>query len=154
MGASFGSQRDLVFLHLKSQKTFRFPQSNGDVFAFSSLTNKAFQHGIPQESSHTVSPRFSVIVWGRRRTLNKRNASQQEMNAERYMRRGVKSLKNHSVTQNVLNPKIGVSLGNEQMLLIIELFIKEQQENVEKKEKILSELLRGRVQSGWAHLKL
>ena len=39
MGASFGAQRALSFLHEPSASSFEFPQKNGDVFAFSSEVN-------------------------------------------------------------------------------------------------------------------
>ncbi|KAL6072074.1 Fe2OG dioxygenase domain-containing protein [Balamuthia mandrillaris] len=72
MGASFGATRQLVFLHPPSGMTFEFPQVNGDVFAFNSEVNRRFQHGLPK-SKNNVGPRFSVIAWGRRRTINERN---------------------------------------------------------------------------------
>jgi hypothetical protein len=51
-----------------------FPQSNGDVFAFDSEINNRFEHGVPKASSKTASgPRFSIIAWGRRRSMNVRN---------------------------------------------------------------------------------
>ena len=81
MGASFGAQRALSFLHEPSASSFEFPQKNGDVFAFSSEVNAAMQHGVPRLSGHeqfVVNPRFSVIAWGRRRSLNPRNSAASE----------------------------------------------------------------------------
>jgi hypothetical protein len=78
MGASFGAPRALSFLHESSASSFEFPQKNGDVFAFSSEVNAAMKHGVPQLSGQeqfAVNPRFSIIAWGRRRSLNARNSS-------------------------------------------------------------------------------
>ena len=63
LGVSFGYSRDLVFLHEKSGKKFRFPQDNGDIFGFDSDVNKLFMHGVPK-SNRKVGPRFSIIIWG------------------------------------------------------------------------------------------
>mmetsp|Transcript_25162 Transcript_25162/g.54774 ORF Transcript_25162/g.54774 Transcript_25162/m.54774 type:complete len:428 (-) Transcript_25162:204-1487(-) len=73
VGASFGASRELEFLHPQSGQKFAFPQNNGDIFAFTSEVNKRFQHGVPKARKTNVGPRFSVIAWGRRRTLNERN---------------------------------------------------------------------------------
>lgn len=66
MGASFGYSRELVFLHEESKRNFKFPQNNGDLFAFGSETNKLFMHGVPK-SQRKVGPRFSIIAWGIRK---------------------------------------------------------------------------------------
>lgn len=66
-------ERALVFEHRESKEQFRFPQHNGDVFAFTDAVNQHFVHGVPRESRsksvgawrHTPG-RISVIVWGRR----------------------------------------------------------------------------------------
>lgn len=80
MGASFGCQRKLTFLHPSSGQMFDFPQQNCDIFAFTSEANKAFQHGVPKaKHGAKAGPRFSVIAWGRRRTLNERNAASEEI---------------------------------------------------------------------------
>ena len=76
MGASFGGSRELIFLHEPSGNTFTFPQNNGDVFAFTSEVNKRFKHGVPKAKSNN-DPRFSIIAWGRRRTINSRNGAGQ-----------------------------------------------------------------------------
>jgi len=73
IGASFGEERALVFEHRESKEQFRFPQHNGDVFAFTDAVNQHFVHGVPRASRsksvgawrHTPG-RISVIVWGRR----------------------------------------------------------------------------------------
>jgi hypothetical protein len=46
MGASFGGTRELIFKHVGSGVCFTFPQADGDVFAFDSIVNKQFQHGV------------------------------------------------------------------------------------------------------------
>lgn len=79
VGASFGSQRSLEFAHVKSGIKFCFPQANGSIFAFNSLVNKTFTHGVPAEPKGAVGPRISIIVWGRRRSLNKVNACASEL---------------------------------------------------------------------------
>jgi hypothetical protein len=77
VGVSFGSTRELSFRHEVSGQTFSFPQTNGDVFAFDSDVNRAFTHGVPKLKgrSEKVGPRFSIIAWGRRRTLNASNSA-------------------------------------------------------------------------------
>ena len=75
MGASFGDTRKLEFQHPSSGAAFSFPQRNGDIFAFTSVTNKLFQHGVPRHPKPaSCGPRISIIAWGRRRTLNERNS--------------------------------------------------------------------------------
>jgi len=46
---------------------FAFPQSNGDVFAFTEPVNSAFQHCVPRcpGGASAAGPRISVILWGR-----------------------------------------------------------------------------------------
>lgn len=78
MGASFGSERELAFLHVASQAQFSFPQANGDVFAFDGVVNTSFQHGVPR-STKACGPRFSIIAWGRRVLLTARNAPAHEV---------------------------------------------------------------------------
>ena len=73
MGASFGAERALAFLHEPSGAAFEFPQANGDVFAFASDVNRSFKHGVPRARRTEIGPRFSIIAWGRRRTINERN---------------------------------------------------------------------------------
>ncbi|KAL8455809.1 hypothetical protein Emag_000383 [Eimeria magna] len=83
VGASFGSQRSLEFAHVKSGIKFSFPQANGSIFAFNSLVNKTFTHGVPAEPKDAVGPRISIIVWGRRRSLNELNACESELKGVR-----------------------------------------------------------------------
>ena len=70
MGASFGDTRALEFKHDGSNKKFRFPQNNGDIFAFNSKINSKFMHGVPR-TRKIVGPRFSIIAWGVRSEVNK-----------------------------------------------------------------------------------
>lgn len=77
MGASFGCTRELAFRHEASGQVFAFPQANGDIFAFDSTVNATFTHGVPKMKGGAgkAGPRFSIIAWGRRRTLNERNSA-------------------------------------------------------------------------------
>lgn len=63
MGASFGASRVLDMVHEESNMKFNFPQNNGDVFAFDSVINKLFLHGIPK-TTKKIGERFSIIAWG------------------------------------------------------------------------------------------
>jgi len=78
MGASFGGERELTFLHEPSGSQFSFPQRNGDVFAFTTEVNKRFKHGVPKLTRGIGGPRFSIIAWGRRRKLTSRNGGSLE----------------------------------------------------------------------------
>ncbi|CAE7264593.1 unnamed protein product, partial [Symbiodinium sp. KB8] len=61
IGASFGAPRELRFKHLETGLEFGFPQTNGDVFAFTEPVNSAFQHCIPRLlPASSVGPRISV----------------------------------------------------------------------------------------------
>eukprot|EP01088_Endostelium_zonatum_P015351 TRINITY_DN3721_c0_g1_i1.p1 TRINITY_DN3721_c0_g1~~TRINITY_DN3721_c0_g1_i1.p1 ORF type:complete len:326 (-),score=107.01 TRINITY_DN3721_c0_g1_i1:14-991(-) len=81
IGASFGASRELVFLHPKSKNMFGFPQDNGDIFAFDTKVNQVYQHGVPKATGKT-GPRFSVIAWGRRRSLNERNGGTEKVRGD------------------------------------------------------------------------
>ena len=85
MGASFGAPRELAFLHEPSGSQFSFPQRNGDVFAFTTEVNKRFKHGVPKSTRGATAPqpRFSIIAWGRRRSLNPRNGGTVACGGER-----------------------------------------------------------------------
>jgi len=63
IGVSLGGTRTLLFRHLQSGREFRFPQGDGDLFAFTTPVNSTFQHAIPQERA--TAPRMSIIFWGR-----------------------------------------------------------------------------------------
>eukprot|EP00921_Rhytidocystis_pertsovi_P020547 GHVQ01032794.1.p1 GENE.GHVQ01032794.1~~GHVQ01032794.1.p1 ORF type:complete len:274 (-),score=36.47 GHVQ01032794.1:1033-1854(-) len=90
IGGSLGETRELAFRHVDSGVEFRIPQCNGDVFGFNSNVNKLFMHGVPSKSEATrstkkttkeatVEGRISVIAWGKRRSLNERNAGRSEL---------------------------------------------------------------------------
>ena len=80
MGVSFGTSRQLDFLHkvaddsclaggrhgVVQEKKFSFPQNNGDIFAFDSDVNKLFMHGVPK-APEVTGDRISIIAWGKRR---------------------------------------------------------------------------------------
>ena len=60
-------------MHVKSGVTMSFPQSNGDVFAFTPELNEVFMHGVPHilpnspsSLDSAESARMSLIVWGSR----------------------------------------------------------------------------------------
>lgn len=65
IGASFGTKRELEFIHDESRIKFKFPQNNGDVFAFDNEVNKKFMHGVPKDSKCNGN-RISIIVWGKK----------------------------------------------------------------------------------------
>eukprot|EP00392_Amoebophrya_sp_AT5.2_P000304 g304.t1 len=49
-------------------KSFSFPQSNGDIFAFSKVVNDRWRHSVPRVSpANKVGPRISLVVWGNRK---------------------------------------------------------------------------------------
>lgn len=73
VGVSLGQTRHLEFLHEPSGKMFSIPQDNGDCFAFTSEVNSRFKHGVPKNSDMNCKDRFSIIVWGRRRSITSRN---------------------------------------------------------------------------------
>eukprot|EP01059_Diplonema_ambulator_P037182 TRINITY_DN9691_c0_g1_i1.p1 TRINITY_DN9691_c0_g1~~TRINITY_DN9691_c0_g1_i1.p1 ORF type:complete len:303 (+),score=57.32 TRINITY_DN9691_c0_g1_i1:542-1450(+) len=79
MGLSLGATRALEFLHVDTTSKFSFPQQSGDVFAFTSVANRLFQHGVPR--STTSDMRISIIAWGRRRQLTTLNSSLAEREA-------------------------------------------------------------------------
>ncbi|KAF8302898.1 hypothetical protein TcYC6_0045570 [Trypanosoma cruzi] len=73
VGITLGATRSLLFVHEASGHQFDFPQRNGDCFAFTSEVNNAFTHGVPRVNT-PIGDRFSIIAWGRRRTMNERNS--------------------------------------------------------------------------------
>ena len=84
MGASFGESRSLAFLHEPSGSTFALPQNNGDCFAFTSEANRKFKHGVPRiRSNSSTGCRFSIIAWGRRRSINAKNGGSEEEHGPR-----------------------------------------------------------------------
>jgi hypothetical protein len=69
MGISIGSRRELQFIHVKTNKSFRFPQNNGDCFSFDKDVNINFKHGVPKKYTKT-GDRFSIIAWGKLLDIN------------------------------------------------------------------------------------
>jgi hypothetical protein len=67
IGISLGEPRELIFMHESSGNKFKFPQRNGDIFAFDKYVNKDFLHGITK-SLRTVGPRISLVAWCKRNT--------------------------------------------------------------------------------------
>ena len=67
----------MSFKHVASEQIFNIPQSNGDCFAFNSIVNKKFMHGI-LKSSKLCKERFSIIAWGKRKELNDKNSGTDE----------------------------------------------------------------------------
>eukprot|EP00744_Colponema_vietnamica_P024059 GILI01034990.1.p1 GENE.GILI01034990.1~~GILI01034990.1.p1 ORF type:complete len:225 (+),score=29.50 GILI01034990.1:94-675(+) len=80
MGVTLGTTRALSFLHEPSKMTFEFPQKNGDMFAFTTDVNTRFMHGVPRTSE--IGDRFSIIAWGKRRTVNERNGGSVDLAAK------------------------------------------------------------------------
>eukprot|EP01083_Nonionella_stella_P041162 111627_1 len=73
IGVSFGQERILSFKHCKTDLLINIPQRNGDCFAFNSIVNKKYQHGI-LKGQQSADERFSLIAWGKRRTFNDKNS--------------------------------------------------------------------------------
>ena len=63
-GVAKNHQPPTSFPSSRTGLEFAFPQSNGDVFAFTEPVNSAFQHGVPR-GERRGGPRISVILWGR-----------------------------------------------------------------------------------------
>lgn len=74
VGASFGAERELSFLHVSHGTTLSFPQQNGMAFSFGRDVNLRFQHGIralPPEKQANIKGaveakggRISIVLWG------------------------------------------------------------------------------------------
>ena len=67
----------------------RPPPPKGDVFAFTTRVNTQFQHGVPKEAALRSGPRFSIIAWGRRRTINAINGGADELGTRDAPEQGV-----------------------------------------------------------------
>lgn len=67
IGVSFGSTRELAFLHAKdpSMKLY-FPQTNGMLFYFGRDVNIKWKHGVNAipETEQDGKGRISIILWG------------------------------------------------------------------------------------------
>lgn len=152
MGSSFGASRELAILHDKTEQQFRFPQNNGDIFAFTSKVNQLFQHGIPKSNKIDIGPRFSIIVWGRRKTLNSKNGGKNDIILD-------KSVTENKIDELFTQPKIEEPIldenkieisGKELMEMVNKMIDKKSQSkdrmNNRKKKS-------GRIQSGWNNRK-
>jgi len=154
MGASFGATRELVFMHPPSQQQFSFPQENGDIFAFTTSVNQAFMHGVPKSAgSRGPAPRFSVIAWGRRRTLNERNAGADEIGKRQTLsdenEENEKPEKNDKYDKGSA-PEKEQAMGIAEVTQLVEKFVLD---NTKKKPAAASAkpaARRSRVQGGWA----
>ena len=85
IGVSFGAQRVLSFKHVETEQIFNIPQSNGDCFAFNSIVNKKFMHGI-LKGNKMSEERFSLIAWGKRKELNATNSGYDERESSSMFR--------------------------------------------------------------------
>jgi hypothetical protein len=63
IGVSLGAERCLEFKHVESGNILKFPQKNGDLFAFDKEINQLFQHSIPKDFLQKTD-RISIIAWG------------------------------------------------------------------------------------------
>ena len=79
VGVSFGQERILSFIHVKTNQIFNIPQRNGDCFAFNSIVNSKFKHGV-LKGNKSNEERFSIIAWGKRKVLNDKNSGINERN--------------------------------------------------------------------------
>ena len=104
IGCSFGASRNLAILHEKTQQEFTFPQTNGDVFCFTSNVNKKFKHGVPKSRNIDIGPRISIIIWCRRRTINERNGSLDEIRLEDY---------NYNINNEIDNTNSDITINEE-----------------------------------------
>ncbi|ETW02484.1 hypothetical protein H310_05985 [Aphanomyces invadans] len=66
VGVSFGSERELSFLHAKNGSRVYFPQTNGMLFAFGRDVNINWKHGVNAlpEDKFCGKGRISIILWG------------------------------------------------------------------------------------------
>ena len=66
VGVSFGSTRELAFLHAKDGTRLYFPQTNGMLFAFGRDVNINWKHGVNAlpVAEHDGKGRVSIILWG------------------------------------------------------------------------------------------
>ncbi|RHY01269.1 hypothetical protein DYB36_004105 [Aphanomyces astaci] len=66
VGVSFGSERELSFLHAKNGSRIYFPQTNGMLFAFGRDVNINWKHGVNALANEHFSGkgRISIILWG------------------------------------------------------------------------------------------
>jgi len=63
LGLSLGETRDLTFHHIESEREFRMPLKNGDVFAFDDEFNYNFMHAIRPVPNSSAAEGISIIIW-------------------------------------------------------------------------------------------
>jgi hypothetical protein len=68
VGVSFGSTRELAFLHAQNKSRIYFPQTNGMLFSFGRDVNIKWKHGVnalskAEQEAHGKG-RISIILWG------------------------------------------------------------------------------------------
>ena len=119
-----------MFLHEPSGQTFTFPQNNGDVFAFTSEVNKRFKHGVPKAAKSGQSdPRFSIIAWGRRRSVNSRNGGG-EVTGTRDGVVAEDTKETHSkaseITDTLNKPRNELVMGTGEVSALIRTFVEKQ----------------------------
>ena len=149
MGASFGASRELAILHDKTEQQFRFPQNNGDIFAFTSKVNQLFQHGVPKSNKIDIGPRFSIIVWGRRKTLNSNNSGNNDiildnLPIETIINQEIKATK---INEKCLDEKKEIEIDGKELM---EMVTKMVEKKAQLKDKMNNKKKKsGRIQSGW-----
>ena len=65
VGVSFGSTRELAFLHADTKNKAYFPQTNGMLFSFGRDVNIRWKHGInalPDEGTITIHIILSLYI--------------------------------------------------------------------------------------------
>lgn len=149
IGASFGASRELAILHDKTKQEFRFPQNNGDIFAFTSKVNQLFQHGVPKSTKIDIGPRFSIIVWGRRKSLNERNSGKEDLllnipeiiENKNSIPQELDNYYNNHITKNI-------ELNGIQIMEMVNNMIEQNNKRINKMSH-KNRKNKGRIQSGW-----
>ena len=148
MGASFGASRELAILHDKTEQQFRFPQNNGDIFAFTSKVNQLFQHGVPKSNKIDIGPRFSIIVWGRRKTLNSNNSGNNDIILDNLPIETInQEIKATKINEKCLDEKKEIEIDGKELM---EMVTKMVEKKAQLKDKMNNKKKKsGRIQSGW-----
>ena len=94
------------------------------MFAFDNKVNQAFEHGVPREKARVVGPRFSIICWGKRRTLNARNAGADDVSLSAaasgvVQQRALRSSKDHGAPTKQDNADDGSSGSSEEEKAVV-----------------------------------
>ena len=152
MGASFGASRELAILHDKTEQQFRFPQNNGDIFAFTSKVNQLFQHGVPKSNKIDIGPRVSIIVWGRRKTLNSNNGGNNDIILDNLPTKTIINEPIKETTKNVgLDEKKEIEISGKELMEMVTKMI---EKKTQLKDKMNNKKKKnGRIQSGWNNNK-